>query len=105
MLTEKFYKDILFKKLDYTKQYEHFLLLVCSEKIKIEETNENKSCEFVKTKVRGLLVRWAKKATLRFKIEENTENIEENYKIYKLSDYLEEYHALTNLEWKCSDGE
>uniref|UniRef100_A0A915LZ42 Transcription initiation factor IIE subunit alpha N-terminal domain-containing protein n=1 Tax=Meloidogyne javanica TaxID=6303 RepID=A0A915LZ42_MELJA len=106
LLTEKFYKDILFKKLDYTKQYEHFLLLVCSEKIKIEETNENKSCEFVKTKVRGLLVRWAKKATLRFKIEENTtENVEENYKIYKLSDYLEEYHALTNLEWKCSDGE
>nr|CAD2172572.1 unnamed protein product [Meloidogyne enterolobii] len=107
LLTEKFYKDILFKKLEYKKQYEHFLVLVCSEKIKIEDINENKSCEFVKTKVRGLLVRWAKKATLRFKIEENTaENVEEeNYKIYKLSDYLEEYHALTNLEWKCNDGD
>ncbi|CAK5071343.1 unnamed protein product [Meloidogyne enterolobii] len=107
LLTEKFYKDILFKKLEYKKQYEHFLVLVCSEKIKIEDINENKSCEFVKTKVRGLLVKWAKKATLRFKIEENiTENVEEeNYKIYKLSDYLEEYHVLTNLEWKCNDGE
>uniref|UniRef100_A0A1I8B020 Polymerase nucleotidyl transferase domain-containing protein n=1 Tax=Meloidogyne hapla TaxID=6305 RepID=A0A1I8B020_MELHA len=91
-LKENFYKEI-FKELKYEKEYEHFLMIVCTEEIK----DGGKECESLKTKVRVALINWAKNALLKMEIEGND--------TVHIKNYLLEYHALTDFESKCTDKE